>query len=58
MDWDAHNKSNDDILRTPTYGKAWKHIGGKWLEFAREPRHMILGLAIYGVNPFGVKSTP
>ena len=57
MDWHAHNKSSDNILRTPTNGKAWRHIGGKWPKFACEPRHMRLGLATDGVDPFGVQST-
>jgi hypothetical protein len=32
--------------------KAWEHIEKKWCEFNIEPRHLKLGLATIGVNPY------
>ena len=57
MDWHALNRSTYGIMQIPSDGKAWKHIERKWPEFLIESRHMRLGLATDGVNPFGVQST-
>lgn len=57
MSWHATHRSTYDIIRIPADGKAWKHIESKWPEFKIEPRHLRLGLATDGVNPFGVQST-
>ena len=34
---------------------AWKHIDSKWPLFAGEARNIRLGLAMDGVNPFGLR---
>ena len=35
----------------------WKHIKEKWEDFKSEPRNIQLGLAMDGVNPFGLRSS-
>jgi len=37
--------------------KAWAHINATWPKFAVDPRHIRLGLATDGFNPFGEKSS-
>ena len=44
-------------MRVPADSPAWKHIETTWSEFREDPRHLRLGLATDGVNPFGVRST-
>ena len=44
-------------MRTPADSPAWQHIEQLWPEFKKEPRHLRLGLAMDGVNPFGLRST-
>lgn len=55
--WHASNRSSDGVMRVPADSPAWKHIEDMWPEFKEEPRHLRLGLATDGVNPFGNKST-
>ena len=57
MSCHATNKSTDGKMRVPADSPAWKHVEDKWLEFKRDPRHLRLGLAADGVNPFGLRST-
>ena len=57
MSWYSQNRSTDGVQRIPVDSMAWKHIEEKWPEFAKEPRHLRLGLAMDGVNPFGLRST-
>ena len=45
------------MIRVPLDCKAWKHIEEQWPEFANEPRHLRLGLATDGVNPYGLRLT-
>ena len=52
MSWHASNKSTDGKMHVPSNNLAWKHVGEKWLEFKGDPRHLHLGLASDGVNPF------
>ena len=47
----------DSKLRLLSNYKAWKHIKEKWPEFPKEPRHLRLGLAIDGFNPYNLTST-
>ncbi|MCO5569333.1 hypothetical protein L7F22_023045 [Adiantum nelumboides] len=47
----------DGMMRVPADSPAWKHIETQWSEFGLEPRHLRLGLASDGVNPFDTKST-
>ena len=57
MSWHATGRSTDDIMRIPADLAAWQHIEEKWPDFKKEPRHLRLGLAMDGVNPFGLRST-
>lgn len=57
LTWHAHNRSTDGIMRVPADSPAWAHIEETWPEFKREPRHLRLGLATDGVNPFGQRSS-
>lgn len=57
LTWHATNRSTDGVMRVPADSPAWKHIEDTWPEFKDEPRHLRLGLATDGVNPFGVRST-
>lgn len=57
MSWHSQNRSKDGIQRIPADCMAWKHIDGRWPEFAKEARNLHLGLAMDGVNPFGQRST-
>ena len=52
MDYHAHNRSGDDILRMPTDGSAFTDMEEKWSHFKEEPRNVRLSLATDGVNPF------
>ena len=33
MDYHAHNRSQDDILRIPTYGSSFRDMEEKWPHF-------------------------
>jgi hypothetical protein len=57
LTWHASNRSEDKVMRVPADAPAWKHIEDTWPEFKVEPRHLRLGLASDGVNPFGMRST-
>ena len=52
MDYHARNRSQDDIIRMPAYGYAFKDMEGKWPHFKEEPRNIRISLAADGVNPF------
>ena len=52
MDYHAHNRSQDDIMRMLVDGLAFKEIEEKWPHF-KEPRNLKLSLVADGVNPFG-----
>ena len=53
MDYHAHNRSQDDIMRMPTYGLTFNEIEEKWPHFKEYPRNLKLSLVADGVNPFG-----
>ena len=57
MSWHSQNKSTDGMQRIPANCMAWKHIDQMWPKFAREAHNLRLGLAMDGVNPFGLHST-
>nr|GEW19473.1 hypothetical protein [Tanacetum cinerariifolium] len=40
-------------MQHPVDGRAWKNFDTKYLNFAKEPRNVRLGLAADGFNPFG-----
>jgi hypothetical protein len=53
MDYHAHNRSGDGVLRMPADGSAFREIEEKWVDFKDEPRNVRLSLPADGVNPFG-----
>ncbi|GMJ08090.1 hypothetical protein HRI_004478200 [Hibiscus trionum] len=57
MQWHAEKRVDDDTLRHPADGDAWKNfdIENDW--FARDPQNVRLGLATDGFNPFGIMSS-
>ncbi len=57
MTWHNKNQSTDGKVRHAPNSKAWAHINATWPEFAADPRHIWLGLATDGFNPFGEKSS-
>jgi hypothetical protein len=57
MDWHESHQSQDGKWRIPADSPAWQHIDSTWLEFGVERRNLRLGLGIYGVNPFGLRSS-
>ena len=54
MRWHKDRRVDDDVMRHPADGEAWKEFDRLYPEFAREPRNVRLGLATDGFNPFGV----
>ena len=52
MDYHARNRSQDDVIRIPTYGYAFRDMEEKWPHFKEEPRNLRISLATDGVNPF------
>jgi hypothetical protein len=53
MDFNANNRSRDDVLQMPSDGSALNYIKEKWPIFKEEHRNVRLSLATDGVNPFG-----
>ena len=52
MTWHASNRSMDGVMRHVHDSPAWKHIDSTWPEFSSDPRHVRLGVAMDGVNPY------
>jgi hypothetical protein len=57
MTWHATNRSTDGKWRIPADCEALNHIETQWPIFKDEPRNVRFGLALDGVNPFGIRST-
>nr|GFD21239.1 hypothetical protein [Tanacetum cinerariifolium] len=54
MIWHATRKCmKPGKMQHPVNGRAWKNFETKYLDFAKEPRNVRLGLAADGFNPFG-----
>nr|GFB01601.1 hypothetical protein [Tanacetum cinerariifolium] len=54
MIWHATRKCTEPgKMQHPVDGRAWKKFDTKYLDFAKEPRNVRLGLAADGFNPFG-----
>ncbi|XP_021764701.1 uncharacterized protein LOC110729279 [Chenopodium quinoa] len=51
------NRKDDKILRHPADGEAWKKFDEKYIEFAADPRSVILGLASDGFNTYRLMNT-
>ncbi|XP_071705298.1 uncharacterized protein [Rutidosis leptorrhynchoides] len=59
MTWHATGRCNEEgKMRHPVDGRAWKEIDKRYLDFAREPRNIRLGLVADGFNPFGNMNNP
>ncbi|GJU47874.1 hypothetical protein Tco_1217429 [Tanacetum coccineum] len=54
MIWHATGKCTEPgNMQHPVDGGAWKKFNTKYLDFAKEPRNVLLGLDADGFNPFG-----
>ena len=53
MDYYSCNRSQDDIMRMPIDGYAFKDIEDRWPVFKEEPHNMKLSLVADVVNQFG-----
>ena len=53
MRWHADHRSQDDMLRHPRDGDAWKTFDRDFPDFAADPRNVRLSLASDGFNPYG-----
>ncbi|XP_050387393.1 uncharacterized protein LOC126803675 [Argentina anserina] len=53
MRWHGVKRTNDDILRHPADGEAWKSFDRCFPDFAADIRNVRLGLATDGFNPSG-----
>ncbi|CAL2247049.1 unnamed protein product [Prunus armeniaca] len=54
MRWHKEKQVDDDVMRHPVDGEAWKEFDRTFPEFAADPRNVRLGLATDGFNPYGV----
>jgi hypothetical protein len=57
MDWHVANKSEDGVMKGPVDSKTWQIVEDRWRQFKEEPRHLRLGLAIDGVNPYSLQQS-
>ena len=57
MRWHEEKRLDDDTLRHPTDGDAWKDFNKENDWFAHDTRNVRLGLATDGFNPFGLMSS-
>ncbi len=57
MTWHNKNWSTDGKVRHTHDSKAWAHINATWPEFVVDPKHIQLGFATNGFDPFGEKSS-
>ncbi|MCO5566700.1 hypothetical protein L7F22_020378 [Adiantum nelumboides] len=52
-----NTKSKDGVIHVSADSLAWNHIEKRWPAFKEEPRCLRFGLAMDGVNPFGLRSS-
>lgn len=57
MRWHKDKRVEDDVMRHPADGSAWKEFDKIYPDFAADARNVRLGLATDGFNPFGNMST-
>ena len=57
MDWNLRNQSTDGIWHIPIDCEALQHIEWTCQEFKIEPRNLKCGIALNGINPYGMQST-
>ncbi|KAM1948029.1 hypothetical protein ACFX15_008273 [Malus domestica] len=58
MRWHKEKRVDDDVMRHPADGIAWKEFDNIYPDFAADPRNVRLGLATDGFNPFNNMSKP
>ncbi|CAL2227831.1 unnamed protein product [Prunus armeniaca] len=51
MRWRKEKRVDNDVMRHPVDGEAWKEFDRTFPEFAADPRNVRLGLATDGFNP-------
>ncbi|CAL2259321.1 unnamed protein product [Prunus armeniaca] len=54
MRWHNEKRVDDDVMRHPANGEAWKEFDRTFPKFAADPRNVRLRLATDGFNPYGV----
>ncbi|KAM1305600.1 hypothetical protein ACFX2F_023118 [Malus domestica] len=54
MRWHKEKRVDDDVMRHPTDGEAWKKFDRTFPKFVADPRNVTLGLSIGRFNPFKV----
>ncbi|CAL2238214.1 unnamed protein product [Prunus armeniaca] len=54
MRWHKEKRVDNDVMRHPADGEAWKEFDRTLPDFAVDPRNVRLGLATDGFNPYGV----
>ncbi|XP_073226903.1 uncharacterized protein [Cicer arietinum] len=52
MRWHHENKKSSNVLRHPSYGKAWKHFDDVYPDLASDPKNLRLGLCSDGFTPY------
>ena len=52
MDYHARNRIQDDVIRMPIDGTAFRDIEEKWPHFKEEPCNLRISLEANGFNPF------
>ena len=52
MDYHARNRSQDDVIRIPADGTAFRDIEESWPHFKEEPCNLNIYLVVDGVNLF------
>ncbi|CAL2239656.1 unnamed protein product [Prunus armeniaca] len=53
MRWHKEKRVDDNVMRHPADGEAWKEFDRTFPDFAADPRNVRLGLATDGFNPYG-----
>ncbi|XP_050378308.1 uncharacterized protein LOC126795524 [Argentina anserina] len=53
----ARDDDDDDVLKHPSDGEAWKHFDRQFPDFAADVRNVRLGLSTDGFNPWGNMSS-
>ena len=55
MDYHARNKIQDDVIRMPVDGSAFRDMEEKWTHSREETHNVTLSLAADGINPYASK---
>lgn len=56
--WHKEKRVDDDVMRHPADGTAWKEFDNMYPNFAANPQNVRLGLTTDGFNPFDNMSKP